>query len=257
MAAPMRLLTVADGFGDSCASPNWYPDYIKWPEIIKLMTRGVDLINLSRYGAGNEYISHCLRVNLNNIDLVLLQWAMPSRLDLVLSPADMHSEKWHREIANDQIYKENIVKVDKVKYWISSASTLPLVKDYHLTYISKDQHQIRSQFFVDHARLLLASHDIDYRFLLTVTSEYLSQTIDPDYRWCWHQPWHGMSEFRYHSQYAELDLGITQPIPLIAFDFIRKYIMPVTNLPWRKATEIAAVESMLYRKYKQALEKRP
>jgi len=33
----MKLLTLADGFGDSAASPVWYPNFLKWPEIIKLM----------------------------------------------------------------------------------------------------------------------------------------------------------------------------------------------------------------------------
>ena len=66
MAKSINLLTLADGFGDSIACPSWYPEYTKWPEIIKLMTKGVNLINLSRYGAGNEYITHCLKENIKN-----------------------------------------------------------------------------------------------------------------------------------------------------------------------------------------------
>ena len=47
MATSLRLLTIADGFGDSRAVPAWYPDYIKWPEIIRWMTRDIELCNLS------------------------------------------------------------------------------------------------------------------------------------------------------------------------------------------------------------------
>lgn len=253
----MRLLCIADGFGDSQASPLWYTNYFKWPEIIALMTRGVKLFNCSRYGAGNEYISHCLRQNLNNKDLVLVQWASPNRLDLVLSTHNCHDKKWLTEIAKDNVYKENIVNVDNVNYWISSGSVLPLVKEYHSTYISLEQHRLRSQLFVEHAKLLLTSRNIDYRFLLTANSNYLSASVEPDDHWCWHQLWKGMDDFRHFSQFSELDLGITQPIPLISFDFIKKYIMPVTNLPWRKSSEIEAVKDMLYRHYKAALEKRP
>lgn len=253
----MKVLCIADGFGDSWAVPQWYPNYLKWPEIISLMTRGVDLVNHSRYGAGNEYISHCLRQNLDTVDLVLVQWAMPNRLDLVLSQDNLHEAKWRQEIAKDNVYKDNIVNLGTVNYWISSASVLPLVKEYHSTYISVEQHRLRSQLSVEHAKLLLNARNIDYRFLLTVNSSYLGNTIEADEHWCWHQPWQGMDDFRHHSEFANLDLGITQPIPLIAFDFIKKYIMPVTELPWRKPSEIDAVENMLHRHYKIALEKRP
>ena len=59
----MKLLTLADGYGDSIAVPAWYTKYWKWPEIIKLMTRHLELVNLSRYGAGNEFIVNQLKNN--------------------------------------------------------------------------------------------------------------------------------------------------------------------------------------------------
>ena len=52
----MKLLTLADGYGDSIAVPAWYPKFWKWPKIIKLMTKGVDVVDHSRYGAGNEFM---------------------------------------------------------------------------------------------------------------------------------------------------------------------------------------------------------
>ena len=110
----MKLLTIADGFGDSSAVPLWYPNYIKWPEIIKLMTKGLSLTNLSKYGAGNEYIIQCLKNNLENKDSVLIQWAIPNRLDLVLSHDSDHTKFWQTQIASDPVYYNNIVQVGHI-----------------------------------------------------------------------------------------------------------------------------------------------
>ena len=80
----MRLLTVADGFGETQTFPPWYPDFFKWPEIIQLMTKGTVLTNLSTNSTGNEYISYAIKHNIENKDTVLVQWAAPNRLDLLL-----------------------------------------------------------------------------------------------------------------------------------------------------------------------------
>lgn len=249
----VNLLTIADGYGDTAAVPaSWYPDYIKWPELIALMTCNVTLTNCSRYGAGNEYITNCLRANVNQQDYVLIQWAQPDRLDLVLDHQDTF---WNDTIATDQVYNNNTVNLGTDQFWLSSASTTEPVREYHDKFISSRQHQLRSQLYIDYATLLLKQHNIEFKFMLTENSEYLAH-IDPT-NWIWHNPWHGMQNFRTHSKYSELDFGLNQPIPLIFFEFIKLFIMPQVNLPWRSNIQIAAVENMLYRKYNQALENRP
>lgn len=255
MAKPMNLLTIADGFGDSVAVPAWYPDYIKWPEIIKLMTRGVDLCNLSRYGAGNEYIIQCLRNNLAEKDAVLIQWAQPARLDLILDHNAEYTEFWNQQITDDPVYNNNVVLTRSGQVWISSDSTSVSIREYHKKFITNQQHQIRSQLYVDYATLVL--EHIQHGFLLSNASEYLNETVKDDTHWHWHQKFQGMYEFRSKSKYAELDLGITQPIPLIHFDFIRQFIQPKFELPWRSEREIQAVEAMLYRKYQEAIKNKP
>jgi hypothetical protein len=251
----MNLLTIADGFGDSVAVPHWYPDYIKWPEIIKLMTRGVTLQNLSRYGAGNEYIIQCLRQNLVKSDAVLIQWASPNRLDLVLSHNPHYQEFWNQQIKDDRVYNNNVVQIGEIPIWITSASTSIGVREYHEKFISRQQHQLRSQLYIDYATLLLK--DKKHGFLLTKNSEYLNSTVMDQSNWHWHEQFHGMCEFRRVSKYADLDLEITQPIPLIQFDFIRQFIQPKFDLPWRSERDIQAVEAMLYRKYKESIKNKP
>jgi hypothetical protein len=247
----MKLLTISDGYGDSVAVPSWYPKYWKWPEIIKLMTKGVALNNCSRYGAGNEFIVNQLKNNINSADVVMIQWAKPNRLDLVLAHPD--SKFWKDVIASDQVYHNNVVECGNNKFWISSGSQTEAVREYHQQYISVKQHQMRSQIFVEYAKMLLEHHDIDYRFMLVDDSEYLG--IDAN--WICHKPFKGMNNFRYKSKYRELELDITQPIPLVAFDFIKQYIAPSIDLQWRSSREIDAVENMLYRHYQEAVKNKP
>jgi hypothetical protein len=246
----MRLLTLADGYGDSIAVPGWYPKYWKWPEIIKLMTKELELNNYSRYGAGNEFIVNQLKQNINSADVVIIQWAQPNRLDLVL--AHNNPVFWNDVIASDPMYKDNVVSCGKYKFWISSASTTDEVQKYHHQYISVDQHQLRSQHYVEYAKLLLEQHSIDYRFMLVDNSEYL----EIDANWICHEPLKGMSDFKRKSKYSDLDLGIVQPTPLVAFDFIKQYVMPSIELTWRNSREIDAVENMLYRHYQEAIKTR-
>jgi hypothetical protein len=243
----MKLLTLADGYGDSVAVPSWYPKYWKWPKIIKLMTKGVDIVDYSRYGAGNEFIVNQLKQNINTVDAAIVQWAQPNRLDLVLSHSNI--EFWNGVIASDPVYCNNTVDCGRNKFWLSSASKTPAVQEYHHRYISQNQHQMRSQIFVEYAKLLLEHHKIDYRFMLVDNSKY----INVDANWVCHEPFKGMHEFRYVSKYCDLELGITQPIPLVAFDFVKHYIMPSIDLQWRSSREIDAVENMLHRHYQESI----
>jgi hypothetical protein len=247
----MKLLTLSDGYGDSVAVPEWYPKYWKWPEIIRLMTKGVDLKNFSRYGAGNEFIVNQLKQNIDSADVAIIQWAQPDRLDLVLS----HSSPtyWKDVIASDPVYNNNIVDCGDSKFWISSNSQTTAIRDYHTRYISPKQHQLRSQLYVEYAKMLLDLRGIDYRFMLVDNSKYL----DVDANWICHEPFKGMSDFKHKSKYSNLDLGIVQPTPLVAFDFVKQYIMPNIDLQWRAEREINAVENMLYQHYQEAVKNKP
>ena len=246
----MKLLTLSDGYGDSVATPNWYPKYWKWPKIINLMTKGVDVDNLSRYGAGNEFIINQLKQHINYADVVMIQWAQPNRLDLVLAHKDPNF--WQHVITSDPVYNNNIVTCGNDQFWLSSGSKTDNIKKYHQQYISIKQHQLRSQIYIEYAKLLLEQRRIDYRFMLVENSEY----IDIDSNWICHEPFKGMNDFRHKSKYCDLELGIVQPIPLVAFDFIKQYVMPNVDLPWRNDREIDAVENMLYRHYQEAIKNR-
>ena len=258
----MKLITLADGFGDSIAVPPWYLDFYKWPEIINFMTRHTELTNLSRYGAGNEFIMQSLRQNLKGKDVALVQWAMPNRLDLVLPP---NNDFWEQQIKQDSMYKDNIVEINTKsvieigndRYWISSASQNIHVQEYHQKFINIRQHRLRSQMFIEHATLLLERVGVEFGFLLTYDGDYIRDSVTDTNKWYWHEPFKGMNSFRRLSKFYELDFGLVQPISLIQFDFIKQFIMPRINLNWRSPREIDAVENMLHRKYKEALKLKP
>jgi hypothetical protein len=249
MPATLKILTLADGFGDSWACPSWFPDFYKWPKILGLMTKNTEILDFCRYGAGNEYMVNCLQHNHAQANIVLAQWASPYRLDLLLDHAPDVIQEWRDEISHDQTYHDNFQTIGDKKWWISSASKTKSVIEYHRKYISRTQHQLRSRIWIEYAHKLLSNRT--HGFLLTVDSAYLQGIAVNSENWVWHEPWGGMGTFRYHSRYRDLDLGITQPIPLIHFDFIEQFIMPKFDLNWRNQTEIKAVEQMLLRKYNQ------
>lgn len=246
----MKLLTISDGYGDSAAVPQWYPKYWKWPKLIGLMTKGLEIVDLSRYGAGNEFITNQLKQNINVADKAIIQWAQPNRLDLVLSHID--SRYWLDVIASDPVYYNNIIDCGDNKFWISSGSNTAPIKDYHRRFITLEQHRLRSQIFIEYAKMLLEAQKVDYRFMLVDNSDYLN--IDAN--WICHEPMKGMSDFKKKSNYANLDLGIVQPTPLVAFDFIKQFVMPSIDLNWRSNREINAVETMLHRHYQEAVKNR-
>jgi hypothetical protein len=250
----MKLLTISDGVGDSTQTPvAWYPNYFKWPEIVKLMTKGLTLNNCSKVGAGNEFIVNQLKQNLAADDMVIIQWSPAARFDLLLDHDSDNTVFWKNTIASDPLYSQSIVECGNNKFWLGSQSTTAPVQEYHQRYISLTQYQIRSQIYIDYATMLLAQRNMSYRFMLGYDSEYLAS----DANWIWHEPNKGLYSFKYQSKYKELDLDFAQPIPLVAFDFIKQYVMPDVNLHWRSSCEIDAVENMLYRRYQEAIKNKP
>ena len=181
---------------------------------------------------------------------MIVQWAQPNRLDLVLAHND--PTFWADVISSDSVYKDNIVNCNGNRFWISSGSQTHAVKEYHNRFISMQQHRLRSRLYVEYAKLLLNQHNIDYRFMLVENSNYLNIEAN----WIWHEPFKGMYEFKQKSKYRDLDLGVMQPIPLVAFDFIKQYVMPSIDLHWRNPREIDAVENMLHRHYQEAVKDR-
>jgi hypothetical protein len=254
----MRLLTLSDGFGDKTATPTWYRNFAKWPELIQQMANNVELTNLSRYGAGNEYIVECLRANVDDADMVLCQWTHPHRLDLLLGHDPNIRDFWQEQIDQDLVYNKNVLTIKNKDYWITSASKNEYIQDYHTRYISKPQHNARSELYVDYATMLLEKKNKPFKFLLTYSLPFLKDIHINKDNWIWHKEYKSMEDFRNYGKYAELDLKTyVQPIPLIQFDFVRQYIMPRVDLEWHSTKELDNLETFLYNSHKEAMKKQP
>ena len=243
-----KILTLSDGFGDTTASPAWYPDYYKWPFILGLMTEKTEIINLSKYSAGNEYITNALRSNYKQADAVFVMWPTASRLDLMLTHENpIIKSQWEDIIKNDPVYHDNIKIIDETKWWLSGGSKQSSVLEYHERFISRPQHQLRAQIWMEYCHQLL--QEKMHGFMLTYELSYIKNLNVPEDTWIWHEPFKGITDWRLKSRFRDLDLKINQPIPLIQFDFIKQFIMPKFDLPWRTDPEVDAIESMLLKKH--------
>ena len=91
----------------------------------------VEIDNLCEVGAGNEYISNCVidACERKKYDLVLVQWALSNRLDIVKN----NENNIAKMILQDQTYntKYSNVKLNDRAWWLSSGSQLEQIQNYH------------------------------------------------------------------------------------------------------------------------------
>lgn len=216
-----NILVISDGNGvDS--------DFKKWPFYLQLlMSKTATIINKSVIGAGNEIMFMQLAdaVAAQKIDHAIVQWSMPSRLDVVID------DFWSKQATVDETYHFNIVSAAGKDWWVSSASKNPNVRDYHIKYIKHWQAVQRTQSLILAAAELLKHHNVNFVFSLCYALEFsgLTKQILDTYKWAWHQPYQGLSEFRNASAYKEFDLGLPRPHTLIQLEWINRVLLPSCN----------------------------
>ncbi len=100
-----KILCVGDGFGKGHIWP-------MWPQLLPKIVDNVEIDNLCEVGAGNEYISNCVidACERKKYDLVLVQWALSNRLDIVKN----NENNIAKMILQDQTYN---TKYSNVKYF--------------------------------------------------------------------------------------------------------------------------------------------
>ena len=93
-----KILCVGDGFGKGHIWP-------MWPQLLPKIVDNVEIDNLCEVGAGNEYISNCVidACERKKYDLVLVQWALSNRLDIVKNNEN--------NIAIDDVDKESNINL--------------------------------------------------------------------------------------------------------------------------------------------------
>lgn len=191
-----HLRTVGDGF---CFNG-------KWPMWSELLAEILDCSwqNFSLPGLGNEAIANIVIDQLAAESLPntlwVIQWAASNRVDFRV---DNIAAEFLHEISQDPIYYKNFIVTAKGRrYWSSSASILPWVKQ-HRDLINYDQHLDRANLFKMATEQALTRAQACWKFISTADMEKFSQ----------------------HSKYKALDVGEIQPVSSVHLEFLEQFVL--------------------------------
>jgi hypothetical protein len=221
-----KILCVGDGFGKGHIWP-------MWPQLLEKILDNVQITNFSSVGAGNEFICNSVlsACKKNKFDMVLVQWAISKRLDIINNKENNISSI----ILYDKIYnkKYSNIKIDDRSWWLSSDSQLEYVKKYHQNYISIEQHKLRSINYIKLTELYLkqiqmknflffSSNKLD--FLNLPESECLDWTV-----WNEHLGKNSMAEYaeKHCSQYQTQEV---QPHPMVHLKYLKEILLPKLHM---------------------------
>jgi len=219
----MRILTIGDGFAANLGWP-------QWPEILGLITKNTEVITLGKLGAGNEFIFNSVLsyIEKENVDLVLIQWALQHRLDLVVD-----NEIKSAIVESDPVYRNNYYKIGHNTWWLSSGSKIDYVTNYHNNYIGFRQAKIRYENYIISMTAILKNKKIPYLYFSTYKMEaFMSQRID------WkdfviYLPGIGMEEYSRQDRFKTLRGDKAQPSSYVHLCWLNEYVKPkLPSLEW-------------------------
>jgi hypothetical protein len=214
-------------FGDGFATGHIWPE---WPDILSAIYPSMEIINTSAIGAGSEFLVNAiLSKTTQNIDgMYLIQWPHPCRFDKLIE-----NKQWDQIINTDTTYAKNVYYLNDKKWWVSSESMQSEVRMYHDFYIEKQQAELRNFNYMILLKNYLENNNIQYRFMLTYAADYLSEFEKKQLitaNWCWHKPWHGMSEYSVLDKYINIRQNEVQPSPIIHIDWLVECLLPTLNI---------------------------
>lgn len=129
-------------FGDGFATGHIWPE---WPQILQALLPDYKIINTAGIGAGTEFLVSGfvdLVDELRN-NTVIFQWPMAARFDKMIVDSS-----WDSVISNDPIYYFNVnVDSNGRKWWLSGASKIQQVDDYHTKFVQQQQHIHRQNVY--------------------------------------------------------------------------------------------------------------
>ncbi len=209
-------------FGDGYIHPH---NFIKWPQILKLLCNDVVVKNHAAIGASNEWIAdQVLKQDFNKNNLYLIQWTSSNRHDFIVT------EELKKVIQTDLVYKNNIYE----NWWCSSESKTDFIFDLK-KHISVDQMKSRSLKYVLLIQNLLDSLEINYRFMSTYNIDWLTDHPAEKFvnwdKWIWHEQFQGMSGFSLNFKKSQ---KFVQPTPYIQYKWITNVLRPKLDLNWNE-----------------------
>jgi len=189
-------------FGDGYAAGHIWPE---WPQILQALLPDHKVITQAGIGAGPEWIVTCIVNSLTDLTghSVIVQWPQPNRFDKIIN-----NDRWRQIVATDPHYNSNLYTVGQHTWWLSSASQLPQITQYHDQYVCWQQHQQRSgdyQQLVKHALANLQCH-------------YVSDSVQ------------NQITYSQAGRFKEIRQREVQPSPMVHFCYLVEHLLPQLNV---------------------------
>lgn len=217
-----KIVTSGDGFACNHIWP-------MWPHILQITTVDTDVISLGKIGAGNEYIFNSIIEYLNNnqADLIIVQWASSYRLDLVID-----NDLKQKITTTDEVYKDNIFSTGELQWWLSSASKIQYVQDYHLNYIGHTQHQRRTINYIISLQEILKQKNIPYLFFSSYELDFLNDPLSKQIDWSTWVDQKGMELYSLQKRFKDIRLNQIQPSPPVHLEYVLEILKPHLSYSW-------------------------
>jgi hypothetical protein len=187
-------------FGDGFATGHIWPE---WPQILQVLVPEYTVTNTSAIGAGTEFLVTGLVDLLPDIanSRVVFQWPWHKRFDKLIEDT-----VWPKLVANDSYGFNCVLDAQKRNWWISSASQLPDVQQYHQHLVQEQQQILRQCVYRKLVDGFLKSNNC-----LTVHTSTEEQQ-------------------QYSEQYKQLRGTSVQPSPIVHFYWLVNTIVPQLHL---------------------------
>jgi len=151
-------------FGDGFATGHLWPE---WPQILQALLPDHQVVNTAGIGAGCEFLASGFVDHISSMknSVIIFQWPSAKRFDKLIE-----DDSWQQIIADDPVYHFNTTTDSwNRQWWLSSASTVDAVEQYHKQYVQLKQHKNRYRMYrelIDHTATAM-----DCKILHTSTAE--------------------------------------------------------------------------------------
>lgn len=185
-------------FGDGFATGHIWPE---WPQLIEALFPEYKVIITAGIGAGPEYLVTRFTKLLPIDGTVIFQWPHANRFDKLIE-----DDFWSNLVSTDPVYHFNTYQHGTERWWLSSASALPDLKEYRTKYIQQSQSNVRLEVYKSLVEEILKKSNCPYVFTSTIEQDLFSK--------------------------QSLDIRGTeiQPRPLSHLEFLDTKILPEINL---------------------------
>jgi len=190
-------------FGDGFATGHIWPE---WPQILQTLVPEYQVINTAGIGAGTEFLVSGFvdLLDCMHDSIVIFQWPGAVRFDKLVQ-----DDSWQNIIANDPTYYFNInVDSQDRKWWLSSASKVQEIQNYHSIYVQQHQHNRRQQVY--HALVSQTASNLNCQIVHTSTE---SEDI-----------------FGQDTRFKSTRQTEVQPTPIVHFYWLIEKIIPQINV---------------------------